>query len=159
MMESETSDFIHRLLFYPGKDLQFFEMLIRAVIVFITTLFIVRIGKKKFLGKNTAFDVVLGVTVGSIVARAINGTGEFVSTMAAALLLIGLHWVITLFTSKNDKLGDIIEGVPHALIEHGKLNEHNLRRTHFREIDIIEAARLRANTGNLNDIQEAHIEA
>jgi len=43
------------------------QMAARAAIVYALTLVMVRLGKKRFLGKATAFDIILGIMPGSIV--------------------------------------------------------------------------------------------
>src|SRR3546814_818751 len=83
-----------RLLFgseMGGAELTIVQMAARAVVVYIVTLLVVRLGKKRFLGKATAFDVILGIMLGSIVSRAITGNAPFLPALAAAVL-IALHW-------------------------------------------------------------------
>ena len=45
-------------------------MALRTVIVYAITLLIVRAGNKRFIGESTAFDVILGIMLGSIMSRA-----------------------------------------------------------------------------------------
>jgi hypothetical protein len=59
-------------------------MALRAVVVYVVTVIIVRLGKKRFMGKGTAFDVILGIMLGSIVSRAITGNAPFFPALAAA---------------------------------------------------------------------------
>jgi uncharacterized membrane protein YcaP (DUF421 family) len=60
-----------------GKDMGVLQMGLRAAIVFVVTVAIVRLGKKRFLGRATTFDVILGIMLGSTVSRAITGTAPF----------------------------------------------------------------------------------
>lgn len=76
-----------------GQDsITWWQMLLRAVVVYILALAMVRLGDKRFLGKNTAFDVILGVVLGSVVSRAITNSSPFVPTLIAAVTLVALHW-------------------------------------------------------------------
>jgi uncharacterized membrane protein YcaP (DUF421 family) len=46
------------------------------------------------MGKAPAFDMMLGIMVGSIVSRAITGNAPLVPTLAATATLIALHSVL-----------------------------------------------------------------
>jgi hypothetical protein len=60
------------------------QMALRAVVVYVVTVIIVRLGKKRFMGQGTAFDVILGIMLGSIVSRAITGNAPFFPALATA---------------------------------------------------------------------------
>ena len=78
-----------------SQQLEFWQMALRAVIVYVVTLIMVRLGKKRFMGKATAFDMILGIMLGSIVSRAITGNAPLVPALAATATLIALHSVLT----------------------------------------------------------------
>ena len=59
------------------KDLTFFQISLRGVIVFLATLIMVRLGHKRSLSRKTAFDAVLIVILASMISRAINGSAAF----------------------------------------------------------------------------------
>lgn len=73
------SQLVHTLLGIgtEPKDLTFLQVSIRGVIVFIATLIMMRLGSKRSLAEKTAFDAVFVVIIGSILARAINGSEAF----------------------------------------------------------------------------------
>jgi len=52
------------------------QVSLRAIIIFFATLLIVRIANKRFFAKKTAFDIILGFILASMMARAVNGSGE-----------------------------------------------------------------------------------
>src|SRR6059058_5243740 len=61
----------------PPKDLTFLQVSIRGVVVFIAALIMVRLSSKRSLAEKTAFDAVLVVIIGSMLARVINGSEAF----------------------------------------------------------------------------------
>src|SRR3954447_3408532 len=71
------------------------QMALRAAVVYLATILIVRMGKKRFMSQASAFDVVLGVMLGSLASRAIAGTAPFLPTLAASAVLVGVHWLGT----------------------------------------------------------------
>src|SRR5918998_5040155 len=77
-----------------GKDLTAMHMALRAVVVFVLSIGMLKVGDKRFMGKSTAFDVFLGIVFGSTVSRAITGNAPFFQTLAAGLVLVLLHWLL-----------------------------------------------------------------
>jgi hypothetical protein len=62
-----------------SRDINVFQMGLRAAVVFIVTILMVRLAKKRLMGRATAFDVILGIMIGSIVSRAVTGNSRFPS--------------------------------------------------------------------------------
>jgi hypothetical protein len=60
-----------------AREIGVAQMALRAVVVYVATVFMVRLGKKRFMGQGTAFDLILGIMLGSTVSRAITGTAPF----------------------------------------------------------------------------------
>src|SRR5476651_269417 len=73
--ENSLDDFFRSVLGsgLESKDIDVLQMALRAVIIYVVTICIVRIGKKRFMGGATVFDVILGIIVGSVASRAITG--------------------------------------------------------------------------------------
>jgi hypothetical protein len=73
------SQLLHTLLGIrtEPKELTLLQVSIRGVIVFVATLIMVRLGSKRSLAEKTAFDAVFVVIIGSMLARAINGSEAF----------------------------------------------------------------------------------
>jgi len=71
-----------------GEKLNEWQMLLRSLLVFAATIVIIRIGKRKIFGRNSALDIILAVMIGSIASRAINGSGYLLSTILTIAFLI-----------------------------------------------------------------------
>ncbi len=142
-----------------GNNLDSLEVIFRTIIIFIVTLFCVRIAKKRFLGKNTAFDIVLGIIVGSVISRAINGSAKLLPSVTAVLVLVGMHWLISAVVSRSGSFAHLVEGRNVMILQNGKINEKVLLEHHLRKNDLEEAARLGPGISNLEQIQEAYLES
>src|SRR5262245_48286859 len=64
---------------------------LRAVLIFVIGLAIMRVASRRFLGRATPFDVMLGFLLGSLLSRAISGTAGFVETVVASLVIVLMH--------------------------------------------------------------------
>ncbi|MFD2513329.1 DUF421 domain-containing protein [Pontibacter locisalis] len=143
-----------------GEDsLSWWQMAIRAVVVFIAALIIVRLGNKRIFGKNTAFDIVLGIIYGSVLSRAITGNSPFWPTIVAAFVLVILHRLLAKLAFHADNgFGRVIKGDPKLLIKEGELQLKKMQEYSVTKHDLEEAIR---NTGSVPDfkkVKRAYIE-
>lgn len=144
-------DFFNLALGIGEETLTWWQMSIRAVVVFIAALIIMRIGNKRIFGKHTAFDIVLGIMYGSILSRAITGNSPFWPTLCAALVLVLLHrFLAFLAYSTSGPFGNFIKGRPVMLVKKGKLLEEELKKNSLTENDLEEAMR----SGGVTRIEE-----
>ena len=133
------------------------QMALRAAIVYIVTLSMVRLGKKRFMGQATAFDMILGIMLGSIVSRAITGNAPFFPALAAAGLLIPMHSMFTGMALRSHRFGNMIKGHPRLLVRDGKIDWRQMRAAHLTEHDLWEDLR-RHSVTRLEQVAEARLE-
>lgn len=134
------------------------QMALRTLVIYIFTLTIVRLGSKRFLAESTAFDVIVGIMLGSIMSRAINGSAPFVPTLVSGIVLLGLHWLIAFLAFHIDWFGPIVKGNPVVLIKDGQVQQQGMRRTGLSVHDIEQAVRQEAQQMDLDGIQYAYLE-
>ncbi len=125
-----------------GEKLNEWQMLLRSLLVFAATIVIIRIGKRKIFGRNSALDIILAVMIGSIASRAINGSGYLLSTILTIAFLIACHAFLSFATSKSRKLAGLLEGSGIQIIKKGAFDEKVIESTSLRKEEILEAARL-----------------
>src|SRR3954466_14830398 len=104
---------------------------LRALIVYFVALAFVRIGDKRVLGKNTAFDVVIGIMFGSVMSRAITNADEFVPILAAGGVLVALHFAVALLTFRSDRIGNLVKGSERALVRDGQIDWDQMAAAHI----------------------------
>jgi len=134
------------------------QMALRAIIVYGFTLFIVRLGSKRFLGKATAFDVIMGIMIGSVMSRGINGSAALHATLAAGAVLVGLHWLFGVLSFHTGWFGSIVKGSPVKLIEDGQVREDAMRGSSLSRNDLEEALRLEGMTPDPSRVALAYLE-
>jgi uncharacterized membrane protein YcaP (DUF421 family) len=123
-------------------DLSAGQVALRTVAVYSFGLVAVRLADRRVLGKNTAFDVVVGVVLGSVLSRAINGTGAILATMGGVAVLLGMHWLLAFVSSKSKRLSVLLKGKPQPLVRDGEILWDEMRRNHISEGDLEEMIRL-----------------
>lgn len=134
----------------PSQDIGVLQMGLRAVVIYLATILTIRLGRKRFRGRATAFDIVLGIMIGSVASRAITGDAPMLPAMAATAVLVGLHYLLSLLTIRWDALGSALKGQPIPLVRDGVIDEDNLRKSHISEDDLREELRCKG----IRDLRE-----
>src|SRR6266699_157241 len=122
------SQLLHTLLGIGAepKDLTFLQISIRGVIVFVATLIMVRLSSKRSLAEKTAFDAVLVVIIGSMLARAINGSGPFFATLGGGFVLVLLHRLFGLAAYYSHTFGILVKGAPAVIVQNGRIERKHM---------------------------------
>ncbi|MFT2008931.1 DUF421 domain-containing protein [Pontibacter sp. 13R65] len=142
-----------------SDSLTWWQMAIRAVVVFCVALLILRIGSNRIFGKQTAFDIVLGIIYGSVLSRAITGNSPFFPTLVAALVLMLLHKGLAVAAyHSNFGFGNFIKGKPVVLIKNGEILRDALEKSTVTEDDLKEALRSKGTVDDLGKVKAAYLE-
>jgi uncharacterized membrane protein YcaP (DUF421 family) len=98
------------------------ELILRAAIIYLFLLIILRISGKRQIGQLAPFDLVLLLVLSNAVQNSINGgDNSLVGGVISAITLIGLNYLVGLATYKSKKLEALVEGRPEVLIHNGVL--------------------------------------
>ena len=140
------------------KQLTFLQVSVRGVIVFIAALIMVRLSSKRSLAEKTAFDAVLVVIIGSMLARVINGSEAFFPTLGTGFVLVLLHRLFGLAAYYSHTFGILVKGQPAMLVQNGRIQRKNMLWNHISKHDLEEDMRLEVKTDDLSKIQAARLE-
>ncbi|WP_242923054.1 DUF421 domain-containing protein [Pontibacter liquoris] len=152
------ADLFDTALGLDESTLTWWQMSLRAVVVFIVALVIIQLGNQRIFGKNTAFDIVLGIIYGSILSRAITGNSPCWPTLCATLVLVLLHRLMAYIAyNTSGPFGDLIKGTPVLLVKEGQVLEKKLKENSLTDNDLEEAMR-KKGVLNVEDIQTAYLE-
>jgi uncharacterized membrane protein YcaP (DUF421 family) len=133
------------------------QMMLRAVGVYLMALVLVRIGKRRFLGRNTSFDILLGFVVGSLMARAITGAVTMLNMVSVVATLIALHWLLV-WIALRFGIGGALKGSARQLIKDGQVDAAALRDCGIGEHDLEQALRAKAHLESPDQVRAAYFE-
>ncbi len=140
----------------PG-ELSVLQISLRAALTFFVALFIVRVGAKRFLARNTAFDIILAFILGSTLSRAINSSAPLFPTFAGCFGLVLLHRLTAALPYQFHPIGSVVKGHADELITRGRVNQKVMRQHYLSDKDLMEALRLKA-VSDPSDVEAAYIE-
>lgn len=141
-----------------SDELTVWQMGLRAFIIYVTAILLVKVGEKRFMGKNTAFDMILGIILGSVLSRAITGNASFFQTVGAGALLVGLHWLFAVTSFHSDRFGALVKGRERTLIEDGEIQWDNMRKSHISRRDLETALYSNGKVTDPSEVKVARFE-
>ncbi len=149
---------MEKFLGIGAQSLNIYQAALRAVIVYIAILVMVRVGEKRFLGKSTAFDFVVAILLGSLISNAISLPDGFLPTIIAGFVLVGLHWVFAYITYQSNWLDDFLKGMPRQLVKNGEILSDEMKKNNITTEDLAEDVRIEGKTENLQSVKTAYLE-
>jgi uncharacterized membrane protein YcaP (DUF421 family) len=114
--------------------------------------------KIHLIGKNTAFDVILGIILGSVVSRAINGSAAFFLTILAGFTLVTAHWLFSYIAFRSDHFGNVVKGSKRQLVQEGEIQWKEMGKSNISKEDLMSAVRMETNRESLDLVRKAYLE-
>ncbi len=139
------------------EQLSFAQVALRALIIFLVALALMRCGHKCSLARKTAFDTTFVVIFGAITARAINDSGPFFPTIIGATVLVFLHSLRSTFAEHSENFEVLIKGQPAVLLRNGDVITEQIRARNNSPRDLAEDMYLRGHRAT-EEIELARLE-
>ena len=147
---------LHNLL---HLDVSAPNLIIRATIVFLSVLILLRISGKRQLGQMSPTEFVAILLISNAVQNAMNGgDNSLAGGLILATVLIALSALISYLTYRSKVFSSIFEGTPTLLIHKGKILTKNLARERLSTTEL-KALLRKQGLHNLADISSAVLEA
>jgi len=139
-------------------QLPWWEFAVRAGVVYLVLLAMVRLTGKRTVGQFTPFDLIVVLLLSEAVSGSIAGQDESLTggLIAAATLLL-LNVLIAFASSRSQRIDTLVEGNPVLVGRDGVIYEDVLRRERVTRSDVDKA--LREADCELRDMRLAILEA
>ena len=112
-------------------SLPWWEFVLRAAIVYVFLLILLRLTGKRQVAQITPFDLVLLLVLSNAVQNSMNGgDNSALGEMISAVTLIVLNYLVAYATQRSRRIEILIEGRPEVLARDGKLYWDVMRRSH-----------------------------
>jgi uncharacterized membrane protein YcaP (DUF421 family) len=141
----------------PAADINFVQVAMRALIIYVAGVVIVRLGKSRLISRATPLDVILAFILGSLLSRGITGHAPLSHTIVASAALVLIHYVFTALACRNRRFESMIKGHQYPLVVDGDIHRENMRHSHVSDDDLREAARMNG-VADLTDVAQAYKE-
>jgi uncharacterized membrane protein YcaP (DUF421 family) len=135
------------------------DSVLRAAIIYIALMIIMRLAGKRSLAQITTFDFVLLLIIGEATQQALLGqdfsiTNAIIVIVTLVALDIGLSWV----KRHSRVLDKILDDVPLVIVEDGVALKDRMAKARVDEEDVLNAARHLQGLERLDQIRYAVLE-
>lgn len=135
------------------------RVLIATLVAYGALIFLLQLSGKRTLAKMTAFDFVVTIAVGSVLANiALSKSTPFMEGMTALVVLIGAQYCISSMCVKSKKIEFLVKPKPTLLLYQGQFMKEAMRSERVTEADILSALRGQGHS-SVKDVEAVILEA
>ncbi|MDB5256495.1 MAG: hypothetical protein JWM14_1190 [Chitinophagaceae bacterium] len=145
-------------LFGEGENLTATQMSLRAIVIFISAIALLRISGRRSLGMKMPFDYVILFLLGALLSRGITGAAPFFSTLCAALTLVLLHRLCGWIGLYSNTFGQLVKGSSKIIYQDGQFIEDHMKQCAISKKDLLESIRLNSGLDSIDQIDKAYVE-
>lgn len=145
-------------LFGKGEHLNTLQMCVRAFVMFMIMLVLIRFAGMRTFAKRSPFDTIVTIMLGAILARGVVGASNFVDTIVASGVMVVMHRAVAWLSVKSKKFERLIKGSYIKLYNDGAIIIDALEKTGMSENDLHESLRLETKKLTLAEIDTAFLE-
>jgi uncharacterized membrane protein YcaP (DUF421 family) len=123
-------------------QLPWWEFILRASVVYLLLLVMIRLTGKRTVGQFTPFDLIVVMLLSEAVSGSINGQDQSLpGGLIAASTLLVLDVLIAIGSSRSRRIDAFVQGCPVLIARDGEIYKDVLRRERVPESDIHKALR------------------
>lgn len=142
-----------------GLSLPAWQFVVRAAVVYLAILVLLRLGGKRQIGQMGAGQFVAILLISNAVQNSMNGNdGSITGGLILASIIILLSLTVEYLTFRSKKLENLIQGTPTLLVHNGKLIKPHLDKEML-SISELKTILRRQGVHNLGEVAEAILES
>ncbi len=139
-------------------SLPVWEFILRAAVVYVALLVLVRISGRRTVGQFTPFDLLVVMLLSESVSTSLSGGDtSLIGGLIGASVLIALNMLAGFATSHSKKMEELLDGNAVLIGRDGRLYEKTMKKCRLSRADIDQA--LRECDATLEQMQCAFLEA
>ncbi len=144
-------------MFFEGW-VSLFKVLFVGAIAYTALIFLLRGYGKRTLAKMNAFDFVINVAIGSILATVVlSPEVVFIEGMLAFIVLFSLQYLISWLSMNSREIRTLIKGEPRLLYHDGEFLRGAMKSERITEEEILQTVR-NNSMGSLSEVEAIVLE-
>lgn len=145
-------------IFGEGKDLTYWQMGARGVVIFFIAFLLIRLSGRRSFGIKTPLDNIIVITLGAVLSRAIVGASDFFPVVFTCFVIVLLHRILAWSKVHHPKISHFFDGKKILLYMNGHFIKENLDKALVCEEDVMQGVRKSALTDDLSKIETVYME-
>src|SRR5690242_7550947 len=135
------------------------DIVLRAIVLYLFVIFVMRVIGRRELSSMTPFDLVLLIVLGDAIQQGLTQDDYSVTGAVIAVSGIATMQVLTSYLSfRSKRIRTVMEGNPLVIVDRGELVRKNLVRERMTEDEVAEEAR-QQEISSLDEVEWAILEA
>lgn len=135
------------------------DAVLRAVVIYVFLLVVMRISGRRTMAQMTPFDLVLLLIIAEATQQGLLGSDFSVTnTILVITTLVGIDLLMTTLTHRSRGLDRWVNGLPLVLIEDGEVIDDRLKKARVNVEDILQQARSAQGIERMEQIKYAVLE-
>jgi uncharacterized membrane protein YcaP (DUF421 family) len=130
---------------------------LRATVIYVVLLVVVRLLGKRTVGEATAFDFMVALILSEVVDEPIYGDVPMVQALVVIGVVGGWHAVNSWLSYRSERFDRLTGGRPTVLIKDGQMDRDGMRRERVNEEELWSLLRLQG-IDDLRDVKAATLE-
>lgn len=144
------------MIFDSGYGL--LRILVVAPLIYLALVLMLRVSGKRSLSKMNAFDFVVTVALGSMLASTIlTKDVALLEGILGMCMLLLLQFIITWLSVRSERVSKLVKAEPTLLYHKGRYIDTNLRNTRVTPSEVKEATRVQG-IGSMDDVVSVVLE-
>lgn len=135
-------DTLQKLIGPDDGSAEWWQLCVRAAVLFVLGLVLLRIAGRRTFSKATPLDIVVALIIGSNLSRIMTGRAQFLGGLAATLTLVVIHRLAAMATLHWGPLARVMKSSPAVLVRDGQVDAAAMARHGLSRGDLLEALRL-----------------
>ena len=140
-----------------ASDITWWQMCIRALIVFPYALALYRLLPQRAFMQTAAIDLIVMVLMGSSLSRALTGSSPLLPTLAATACFAALYVLMAILARKSERLSRLFKGRAARVIHKGELDRAAMRKAQLGDRDLMDELR-QCSIHDIDEVAEAWVE-
>lgn len=139
-------------------EIPLWEFCLRVVTLYLTVMIALRVMGKREIGQLSVFDFVVSVMIAELSTMPMEDTSiPFYLAPLAIAILVALQIIVAVVQLKNHRFRHWVDGEPSVLIEHGQIQDKEMKKTRYTLSDLMMQLREKG-VGNVADVEFAILE-
>jgi uncharacterized membrane protein YcaP (DUF421 family) len=141
----------------PGTGVS--STVLRAAIVYVFVLVVVRLAGKRTLAELSTFDLVVLLILSEAIQPAlVADDSRLTSAMLIVLTIVGIDALLGLVKYRSHTASQVLDDIPTVLVRDGVMNDQAMARERLDKDDIMEAARRQMGLERFEQVRFAILE-
>jgi uncharacterized membrane protein YcaP (DUF421 family) len=130
---------------------------LRATLVYMVVLFLLRMLGKRSVGNLSAFDLLVALMIGEVTDEIIFGDVTLAKGFVALGVIAFWHYANAWATFRSKTLDRLLEGTPRVLVKHGQIDRDALAAERISEEELWSTLRVHG-IDDITEVKEACLE-